>query len=255
MNPKKKEAAAAKKKQADDNLIYKAMIDLGILCAAVFLLNLLENSYATADGFTLLEPIFKWAAIVCAPLVIAGIVAAVLTKGKKRKWAVAGAIVFAALGLICFALFWFWVTPIKLLQFVFIAGCALYLIWLLYPVDFTVLVFVTLCAGASFYLHRNDGYLSTLTVCAYAVTIVLCILVFASAMLAAKKSGKLTVFGKPLRLYAGSAGPLPLYLTAVVWIVCIAAALIFGSSFAYYALYAAAGYAFIAACYYTIRLN
>ena len=254
MNPKKKEAAV-KKKQADDNLIYKAMIDLAILCAAVFLLNLLDNVYATASGFLRLEPVFKWAAIACAPLAVAGIVAAVLTKGKKRKWAVAGAIVFTALGLICFALFWFWVTPIKLLQFMFIAGCALYLIWLLYPADFTVLVFLTICAGASFYLHRNAGYLSTLVICAYAATIALCFLAFAATFLAAKKSGKLTVFGKPIRLYSGSAGPLPLYLTAVVWIVCTAAALIFGSSFAYYALYAAAGYAFIAACYYTIKLN
>ena len=254
MNPNKKEMAA-KKKKADDNLIYKAMIDLAILCAAVFLLSLLENTYAAADGFIRLEPVFKWAAIVCAPLAVIGIVTALLTKGKKRKWAIAGAVVFAVLGLIFFALFRFWVTPIPLLRFVFIAGCALYLIWLLYPADFTVLVFLTLCAGASFYLHKNAGYFSTLVICAYAGTVVLCVLALAAAASAAKKQGRLTVFGKTFRLYSGAAGPLPLCLTAVVWPICIVAALIFGAPFAYYALYVAAGYAFIAACYYTIKLN
>ena len=239
----------------EDSVIYKAAIDLGILIAAFYAFNYLNKVYPTTDGFFLIHPILLWVAIISAVFAI-GAAAFALTRpaGKKKTW-VGCAIIFFVLALFAYSLNRLWMRPLPLISLFTYSACILYLIYLIYPVDFTAIALITGLTGYGFYLHDQRGGVTRLVLVVYAAACLLSLAAIIAAGFAAKHSGKLTVGKYSFRLYDGADGPIPLYLTGTLWIVCIAAALIAGNTFAHYGLYAAGGFAFIAACYYTINLN
>ena len=241
----------------EDSVIYKAMIDMGILIVFFLLLQWVKNDYSNPQHYEAWSCAVKWIAIVCAPLTVAGIVVSFLDKKHRACW-LAGAAGALVLGLACLALYLFTdLIVLPYLYFVLVAGCALYLIWLLYPADFFTIALLTTACGGTFYLHGHSEGLGTSVLACY----VICILLLAAALLLTKKAaahdGKLICkkSGKAFRFYSGKAGATPVYITNAVWLACIIAALLIGPVFAHYCVYAAAGYLFIAACYYTIRLN
>lgn len=242
-------------RKPEDSIMYKAAIALGILCAGFFLLQLIDRQYGMADLYDSWNLAFKWSSIVCAVLFAAGLAAALAGKGMLRKVGIAAGAVFALLAAASWSLFRFWYEPIGYLYFFLIAGCVLYLISLLYPKDFTVIASLITASGAVFYLHGKQVIASTGTVILY-VLIAFALLVLSVLTWKAVANGStVTIGNKTLRLFRGKAGPLPLYLTVAITAALIIACLLLGGTFAYYCTYAAAGGLFIAACYYTIRLD
>lgn len=242
-------------KKPEDSIMYKAAITLAILVAGFFLLQTIDRNYGLADAYESWNLAFKWSAIVSAVLCVAGTVTAILGKGILRKAGIAAAVTFAVLAVSAWLLFKFWYAPIGYLYFFLIAGCALYLISLIYPKDFTAIAALATAIGAVFYFHGKMGYLNTTGIVLYVLASVLLLAAMVLTWKATSQNGILTVSGKTLRLFRGKAGPIPLYLTGAIGAACIIACLLLGSTFAYYCTYAAAGGLFIAACYYTIRLD
>lgn len=242
-------------KKQNDTVVYKAAIDLAILCIGFFLLQSISRNYDHPDRFEGWNLAFKWVAIVGAILFIASVVVAIVKKGTLRKIAVTAAVASGILALCALALFVFWYTPIPYLYFFLVAGCVLHLITLLYPTDFSLIAILTTAVGGLFYQHGQQGTASGITVALYLFLALASLAVLLVTMRAAKSSGKVTLRDKTLRLFSAKVGPTPLYLTCTVWLVCIAFSLILGGTFAYYCTYAAAAGLFIAACYYTIHLD
>ena len=127
--------------------------------------------------------------------------------------------------------------------------------WILYPRDFFLIALLTTLAGAVFYLHHLRQGLTTGVLALYVVLALMMAAALFLGRAADKHKGLIHCKDLRFRLYSGSAGSKPLYLTIVIWLVCVIASLLAGPLFAYYCLFAAAGYLFILACYYTIRLN
>lgn len=242
-------------KKQNDNIIYKAVIDLAVLCIGFFLLQIIGRNYDNADRYEGWNLAFRWTSIVSAVLFAAGLVLAIVKKGTLRKVGTAAATTFGILALSALSLCIFWYTPLPFLYFFLVAGCVLHLITLLYPTDFSLIAILTTAVGGLFYMHGQQGVSSITTVVLYLIVAAALLATILLTMRAAKNGGKLTVRGKTLRLFAGKSGPLPLYLTCTIWAVCIVACLLLGGTFAYYCTYAAAAGLFIAACYYTIRLD
>ena len=243
------------KNKAEDSVMYKAAAALVILCIGFFLLQFIGRQYGLVEKYDAFNAAFKWIAICGGALTVAGIVTAICGKGLTRKIAAAAAIAIGAIAISALLLFLVWYEPIGYLYFFLIAGCVLYLISLLYPKEFTTIAALATAAGAVFYLHGRQQEASTTTLILYVLVALANVLVLLITMKAAKKDGKIIRKGKVIRVFSGKAGPMPLYLAVTVLGACILVALIFGGTFAYYCTYAAAAALFIAACYYTIRLD
>lgn len=239
----------------NDSIMYKAVIDLVVLCVGFLLLQVIGKNYDNPDLYPSWNLAFRWTAIVSGVLFFAGLVLALIKKGTLRKVGTTVAVTFAILALCALSLVVFWYEPIPFLYFLLVAGCILHLITLLYPTDFSIIAILTTAAGGLFYMHGQQGVASITTVVLYVLLAAALLATLLVAMRAAKNAGKANICKKNLRLFSSKAGPLPLYLTCTVWTVCIVACLILGGAFAYYCTYAAAAALFIAACYYTIRLD
>ena len=73
--------------------------------------------------------------------------------------------------------------------------------------------------------------------------------------LCAKSRGKLTLFGKTLHVFPEGFNSLLLYFICILWAIMLVACLIFGSGFAFYAMFAAIAIELIGAVYYTFQLK
>ena len=242
-------------RKTEDSVIYKAILDLAIVSVGVMLLQLIGKHYGYADSYTAWNAAFRWISIISAILFAGGAVLTVSKKTGLQKLGLIGAAVFGVLSVCTWSLFKFWYVPLPYLYFFLIAGCVLYLIDLLYPRDFTLIAVLATAAGGVFYLHGWQGIASLTTLVLYLVVAAALLLSVVLAMKAAKRSGTVVIGKRTYRLFSGRSGPIPLYLTVTILAACITASLFFGGAFAYYCTYAAAGGLFIAACYYTIRLD
>lgn len=240
------------KRKNQDTVIYRAMIDIFIAVAMLVLLRIVNRNYSTAGGFEGWRSAFRWVSVAGAAIAAVGAVLLLLKKAPRlRAWLLCVGAAVAVIGLLFFR---YWVAPVPWLYFFTIAGGALYLVWLLYPHDFFLFAFLTTGCGGVFYLHGKNG-LSLLVIAFYCVMAALLLCGFLATRKAAQAGG-ICRFGKlRFRLFGSKGTPIPLYLCCAVWAACILAALLIGSAFAYYCVYAAAGALFIAACYYTIKLD
>ena len=73
--------------------------------------------------------------------------------------------------------------------------------------------------------------------------------------LCAKNRGRLTIGGKTLQLFPDGFNSLLFYFICVLWAIVLIACLLFGSGFAYYAMFAAIAVELIGAVYYTVQLK
>ena len=257
-----KQKAKAKQKQVYkqkpvDNTIYKAMADMGIVCVLLFLLQYAEKCYYYPPLWGKLSPILPYLMAVSAVLAVAGVVLALLARGKKllRGVGITATLTFAYLAGGCYMMFNHWASAMSILYFVAIAGGCLYLIWILYPHDFFLISLLSTLSGAAFYLHGQQGDTSTKMIIAYCGLIALSILALGLTVLAGKNGGLLRWGKKHFRLFVGKQGAMPLYLACSINLACLAACIFLGSIFAYYCVFAAVGGLFVAACYYTMGLN
>jgi len=241
--------------QPADNTIYKAMVDMGILCVCVLLLQLLKKNYTSVSDLVANRPIFGSLAIGGLAAAVVGLIMALLKKPLLKKIGFGILAAGAAVGLASYALYTFYSAAISYLYFFVIAGAALYLVWLLYPHDFCLVATLTTLGGGVFYLHGQHGYTSSASIVLYLILVALALATIILCQNASKNGGIVKLGGKAFPLFSGKAGAMPLYLTCAILMACVVAALILGSTFAFYCVYAAVGGLFVAACYYTIRLN
>ena len=247
----KKETSAAK---PADNMIYKAMVDAAILCIGVFLLQYIGNNYVVIENFVRWNEGLATAAIVA---LVAAVIGAAMLFVKVPAVKLAGKILLpTALALTAiFGSLHYSYEAMSYLYFFLIAGCSLYLVYLLYPIDFFCIATLTTLSGGAFYLHGRAGRMGAADLIIYVVLALLAVATLVAANKASGNKGLLNLGKKSLRLFSGKAGANPLYLTCTIMVACIVASILLGGTFAFYCVYAAVGGLFVAACYYTIRLN
>lgn len=242
-------------RKAEDTIVYKALVILCVLAIGILLLQAVSRNYAFVEKYEVWNRGLLWCSIITAILTVAGIGLAIWKKGLLRNVSIGAACGFAIVAISAWCLYRFWYLPLPYLYFLLIAGCALALISLLYPKDFTTMALIGTVSGGTFFLHGQNGAASLGISLLYALSAVLILVTVLLSIRAAKHGGKLTYKNKTIRLFGGKAGPLPLYAACMVLATCQLAAMILGGLFAHYCVYAVAGGLFIAACYYTIRLD
>ncbi|MBQ7255704.1 MAG: hypothetical protein IJS31_05625 [Oscillospiraceae bacterium] len=238
----------------EDTVVYRAIADLAIVIVSLLILPLIRSQYANADLFEAWRNAFLWITICGAVLAVAAAVIAAAVK-SVRKIGVIAACGLAVIAIASLALYLFAYPVIPYLYYFVIAGGALYLIYLLYPVDFVAIATLMTLAGGVFYLHGAAGMLTRSSIVLYAILVLLIAADVYFASRAVKHSGRVHMGKKSFRFYARKGGALPTYAAAAVLIACIAAAILFGSVFAGYCVYGVAAVLFIFACYYTFQLD
>ena len=239
----------------DESVVYKVMAAVTAAVAGVSVLIRVKAAYARAGSMLAVYDGLLWALILSLVLAAACAAAAALLRRHKALRYVLGFL--AALGLLtaasCAALRAYWVSAATACYYLWIAAALLYSLYLLYQREFFVIAFLTAVAGGTFYL-LSHSVRSTGAVAATIVLVVLSVLAAVVTFLTARSGGVLTLGKKKLQLFPAGFSPLPLYLAAALWPLCALCALIVGSTFAYYCIYAAVGGALVAVCYYTIKL-
>lgn len=261
MAMKKKAAGNRPAAQNDDSVIYKVMIALGVLCIAVLGLQMIGRTYGTVDGITSIRTLVTWGTGVFGAGALAVLVLG-FVRGKQmprfRAFFFPLFVVLALFAFACYMLRLYWVSPIPYLYFVFIAATVLYMIHLLYQMEFFLLSLCNVVAGLLFYLFSRmypEGRASANSLILNAGLLVLLLAVATLAFLCARNNGKLKWKETAIRVFQPRFSPLPLYLTAAIWIVCAVAAFFLGSAVAYYCMFGAAAWELIFAVYYTFKLS
>ena len=130
----------------------------------------------------------------------------------------------------------------------------LYMVWQLYRSEFFTFSLVTASAGVVFYLIARTSYMAN----RIAGSILLALILIGTALtafLCAKNRGRLRLGSRTLRLFPDGFNPLLFYFICVLWAVVLIACLLFGSGFAFYAMFAAIAVELIGAVYYTFQLK
>ena len=173
-------------------------------------------------------------------------------KGVYRPWLIRMMIPFALSNILLWLPIGHWSTSAKI-TVVSIVYC-LYMVWQLYHSEFFTFSLVTASAGVVFYLIARTSYMAN-RIAGSALLALILIGTALTAFLCAKNHGKLNLGSRMLRLFPDGFNPLLFYFICVLWAVVLAACLIFGSGFAFYAMFAAIAVELIGAVYYTFQLK
>ena len=236
----------AAKKTEDQSVVYKVPAAFVLMIVVIYAFWKLGGYYSTVEGFTALYPMFCVQRYVFLALTAAELVLCVLLKNGLarticRYWLAAFALLFVSGNMIV----------IYLLHA--LVYC-LYMVWQLYHSEFFTFSLVTASAGVVFYLIARTSYMANRIV----GSILLALILIGTALtvfLCAKNRGKLSLDGRTLRLFPDGFNPLLFYFICVLWAVVLAACLLFGSGFAFYAMFAAIAVELIGAVYYTFQLK
>ena len=259
----KKRVVPQKKNVSDDSVIYKVMIALGILCILLLSLQLVSRYYRLAGPMFAIRTGLGWAAIIGGILAVVFLVGYLTMRSRVAFWRYGGFplfLLFVVISLSSWLLYGTWVTYIALLYFIYIAAAVLYMIALLYQHDFFLLSFLNACAGCVFYglsrYYGEQAVFSVTTILLNVALVVLLVLV-AALVFAARKTddGRLKLFGRKILISSPELSPVLLYISCLLWLLCLVAAAILGSVFAYYSVFAVVGLELIAAVYYTVKLS
>ncbi len=242
----------------DDSVIYKIMAALVMLCV------LLVGLQFTSRYYSVVGTMFTTQSV----LLGVGIGSAVLFLGSVGLWFYSRrlrpllhsfswilGIFFLVVALSCWVLYVTWVSYIPYLYAVYIAATVLYMIAMLYQPEFFLLSCVNITAGGVFYALSRlyNGRLFAMAL--YALLVVI-IAVVALVVFKARKTddGMLNLGKRSIAIATANTSPLPVYLSCVVWLLCLVLSAVLGSVFAYYCLFAVAAFELAAAVYYTVKL-
>ena len=142
-----------------------------------------------------------------------------------------------------------------LLYFLAIAGFLLYIIFMLYRWEFFLVTLTTIVSGGAFLAFSRGFGLGNAGKWILVAVIVVWVLTTACAFLASQKKGKIVVGKLNYTMFSSRFTPVLLYAINGLWLVCTIAALLLGSLFSYYCMFAAIAVEFIAAVYYTFQLK
>ena len=148
----------------------------------------------------------------------------------------------------------FWTGNMIVIYLLHALVYCLYMVWQLYHSEFFTFSLVTASAGVVFYLIARTSYMAN-RIAGSALLALILIGTALTAFLCAKNHGKLNLGSRMLRLFPDGFNPLLFYFICVLWAVVLAACLLFGSGFAFYAMFAAIAVELIGAVYYTFQLK
>ncbi len=245
----------AAKKTEDQSVVYKVPAAFALMIIVIYAFWKLGGYYSTVNGFTTLYPLFCTLRYVLLALTAALLIACVLLKaGLARTLCTYGLTAFALLAVSCLILSIFWTGNMIVIYLLHALVYCLYMVWQLYHSEFFTFSLVTASAGVVFYLIARTSYMANRIGGSILLTLILIGTVLA-AFLCAKNRGKLCLGSRTLRLFPDGFNPLLLYFICVLWAVVLAACLLFGSGFAFYAMFAAIAVELIGAVYYTFQLK
>lgn len=245
----------AAKKTEDQSVVYKVPAAFALMIVVVYAFWKLGGYYSTVEGFTALYPMFCVQRYVFLALTAAELVLCVLLKSRLarticRYWLAA----FALLCVSAWILSIFWTGNMIAIYLMHALVYCLYMVWQLYRSEFFTFSLVTATAGVVFFLTARTSYMANRiggSVLLALILIVTALVVF----LCAKNRGRLTIGGKTLQLFPDGFNSLLFYFICVLWAIVLIACLLFGSGFAYYAIFAAIAVELIGAVYYTFQLK
>ena len=245
----------AAKKTEDQSVVYKVPAAFALMIVVVYAFWKLGGYYSTVEGFTALYPMFCVQRYVFLALTAAELVLCVLLKSRLarticRYWLAA----FALLCVSAWILSIFWTGNMIAIYLMHALVYCLYMVWQLYRSEFFTFSLVTATAGVVFFLTARTSYMAN----RIGGSILLALILIGTALvvfLCAKNRGRLTIGGKTLQLFPDGFNSLLFYYICVLWAIVLIACLLFGSGFAYYAMFAAIAVELIGAVYYTFQLK
>ena len=245
----------AAKKTEDQSVVYKVPAAFALMIVVVYAFWKLGGYYSTVEGFTALYPMFCVQRYVFLALTAAELVLCVLLKSRLarticRYWLAA----FALLCVSAWILSIFWTGNMIAIYLMHALVYCLYMDWQLYRSEFFTFSLVTATAGVVFFLTARTSYMAN----RIGGSILLALILIGTALvvfLCAKNRGRLTIGGKTLQLFPDGFNSLLFYFICVLWAIVLIACLLFGSGFAYYAMFAAIAVELIGAVYYTFQLK
>ena len=245
----------AAKKTEDQSVVYKVPAAFALMIVVVYAFWKLGGYYSTVEGFTALYPMFCVQRYVFLALTAAELVLCVLLKSRLarticRYWLAA----FALLCVSAWILSIFWTGNMIAIYLMHALVYCLYMVWQLYRSEFFTFSLVTATAGVVFFLTAHTSYMAN----RIGGSILLALILIGTALvvfLCAKNHGRLTIGGKTLQLFPDGFNSLLFYFICVLWAIVLIACLLFGSGFAYYAMFAAIAVELIGAVYYTFQLK
>ena len=255
MMTKNKTAAKNAKKTEDQSVVYKVPAAFALMILVVYAFWRLGGYYSTVEGFTALYPMFCVQRYVFLALTAAELVLCVLLKSRLarticRYWLAAFALLFVS----SLTLSIFWTGNMIVIYLLHALVYCLYMVWQLYRSEFFTFSLVTATAGVVFFLTARTSYMAN----RIGGSILLALILIGTALvvfLCAKNRGRLTIGGKTLQLFPDGFNSLLFYFICVLWAIVLIACLLFGSGFAYYAMFAAIAVELIGAVYYTFQLK
>ncbi len=208
------------------------------------------------EGFTALYPMFCVQRYVFLALTAAELVLCVLLKSSRLRGrsAATALVAFALLCVSAWILSIFWTGNMIAIYLMHALVYCLYMVWQLYRSEFFTFSLVTATAGVVFFLTARTSYMAN----RIGGSILLALILIGTALvvfLCAKNHGRLTIGGKTLQLFPDGFNSLLFYFICVLWAIVLIACLLFGSGFAYYAMFAAIAVELIGAVYYTFQLK
>ena len=245
----------AAKKTEDQSVVYKVPAAFALMIVVVYAFWKLGGYYSTVEGFTALYPMFCVQRYVFLALTAAELVLCVLLKNGLarticRYWLAA----FALLCVSAWILSIFWTGNMIAIYLMHALVYCLYMVWQLYRSEFFTFSLVTATAGVVFFLTARTSYMAN----RIGGSILLALILIGTALvvfLCAKNRGRLTIGGKTLQLFPDGFNSLLFYFICVLWAIVLIACLLFGSGFAYYAMFAAIAVELIGTVYYTFQLK
>jgi len=245
-----------KKNKADNAVVYKVIIAMALMCLTVMGLRRLRAFYATLGGVMALFD--RTHLIVIGGLVVAVVSLALLIFLRKTAvrlvcpWTLAYGALIATTGIVMRTSM---TDHFYFLYFLAVSGFMLYIIFMLYRWEFFLVSLTTLVSGGGFFAFsrgfgiRNAGKWILLAL------VVIWVLTFACAFLASRRKGRIIIGRLNYPMFSSRFTPMLLYVINILWLVCTVGALLLGSLFSYYCMFAAIAVEFIAAVYYTFQLK
>lgn len=246
----------SKNKAGNDSVVYKVMVALVLLCGGLVALRSLRTSYATVGGMEIWDPMVPWMILVGFIGCIIALVVWLVWKNKAARlvlpWV---ALVLGMVGFTGLSMKLFWTQGFSSLYFLWVAATVQIVIYLLYGWEFFLFSLPTAGAGFLFLSFSTGFSMSIWNVLVLAAAAICMIVTFLLAFAASRNDGMVCFGKKKVLLFSGKYTPTLHYLVCGLWLVCIIAALLLGSLFSYYCMFAAVAAEFIAAVYYTFQLN
>jgi len=145
---------------------------------------------------------------------------------------------------------------VMLLYFAFFALAILISVYMLYQPEFFLVTAATMVAAFGFYCLSQlyGGSSIGLLVVVNVVMALVFLLLLGITLLAVRGNGILSFGSVRFRVMALPSA-LPLYITALLWLLCLVAALLLGAFFCYCCIFAAIAYELVCAFYFTIKLK